>query len=215
MTAMVSLETVSSGDAWEQRRIMASLRIERAGLRLMIERGLDDITVEQIAREADISVRTFFRYFRNARDVLTGVPVRESRRMCDALLERPEGESLLDGFHAWFRDMTERERVSPRGELEAETFALWSTVVRAQPELVQSEGHVLVVLRGDLEEVVRRRMGFGPGDDAKVGVLSAALAAVIWHVYACSLVDGDSAALSARLDEAFDLLDLLHSGASV
>jgi len=211
---MAALESAPTGDAWEQRRILVSLRIERAGLQLMIDQGLEDVTVEQIAREADISVRTFFRYFRNPRDVLTGVPARESRRMCDALLARPAGESLLDGFHAWFRDMTERELTSPRGALEAETFTLWSAIVRAEPELVQSESGALMVLGADLEEVVRRRVGFGPGDDAKVGVLSAALSAVIWYVYARSLVDGDPAALSERLDEAFDLLDLLHAGVS-
>jgi AcrR family transcriptional regulator len=215
MSVMAALGTAGTGDAWEQRRILASLRIERAGLALMIEQGLDEVTVEQIAREADISVRTFFRYFRNARDILSGVPARESRRMCDALLARPAGEHLLDGFHAWFRGMTERELTSPRGALEAETFALWSAIVRAEPELVQSESHALVVLGADLEEVVRLRMGFGPGDDAKVGVLSAALSAVIWYVYARSLVDGDAADLSARLDEAFDLLDLLHGGLTV
>jgi AcrR family transcriptional regulator len=212
---MAALETAPTGDAWEQRRILVSLRIERAGLQLMIDQGLDDVTVDQIAREAEISVRTFFRYFRNPRDVLTGVPARESRRMCDALLARAAGESLLDGFHAWFHDMTEREVSSPRGALEAETFTLWSAIVRAEPDLVQSESRALMVLGADLEEVVRRRVGFGPDDDAKVGVLSAALSAVIWHVFARSLVDGDAAGLSARLDEAFDLLDLLHSRATV
>lgn len=212
---MAAVETEGPGDAWEQRRILVSLRIERAGLQLMIERGVENVTVEQIAREADISVRTFFRYFRNARDVLTGVPARESRRMCDALLARPAGESLLAGFHVWFREMTERELASPRGELEAGTFALWSAVARAEPELVQSGSRALTVLGADLEEVVRRRLGFGPDDDAKVGVLSAALSSVIWFVFARSLADGDPDALSARLDEAFDLLDLLHSGATV
>ena len=135
--------------------------------------------------------------------------------MCEALLARPEGESLLAGFHTWFRSMAERELVSPRGELEAETFELWSAVVRAEPEHVQSESRALLVLGADLEEVVRRRMGFGPDDGAKVGVLSAALSAVIWYVYARSLAEGDPAALSARLDEAFDLLDLLQSDVTV
>ena len=94
----------SSGGSWWRSRI------ELAGLQLIGERGLDDVTVEQIATEAGISVRTFFRYFRNARDILTAVPARESRRMCRALLVRPAGESLLDGFHAWFHDMDDEPR---------------------------------------------------------------------------------------------------------
>ena len=73
-------------DAWERRRIQMSLRIERAGLELLSDRGLEHVTVDQIAAAAGISTRTFFRYFRNPRDILTAVPVRESRRMCRALL---------------------------------------------------------------------------------------------------------------------------------
>jgi AcrR family transcriptional regulator len=213
MDGMAVVESAENQGAWEQRRILVSLRIERAGLQLMSAQGLD-VTVDQIAREADISVRTFFRYFRNARDVLTAVPARESRRMCDALIARPAGENLLDGFHAWFHEMAQRDLSSPIAKLEAEAMILWSAIVRGAPELIQSESRAMIVLSANLEEVVRLRMGFGAADDEKVGVLSAALAAMIWYVYARSVVDGDPADLTARLDEAFDLLDLLHAGAS-
>ena len=211
---MTASGTTGVSDAWEQRRILVSLRIERAGLYLMSTQGLD-VTVEQIAAEAGISKRTFFRYFRNARDVLTAVPARESRRMCDALLSRPEGENLLDGFHAWFHDMTERDLSTPAAALEAETVLLWGAIVGKAPELIQSESRALIVLSANLDEVVRVRLGFEPGDVEKVGVLSAALAAMIWYVYARSLLDDDPTHLTARLDEAFDVLDQLHSGASV
>jgi AcrR family transcriptional regulator len=215
MAGVAAIESTDNGGAWDQRRIQMSLRIERAGLELLGERGLDDVTVEQIARAADISVRTFFRYFRNPRDVLTAVPRRESRRMCRTLLARPAGESLLDGFHAWFRERDQGRAESPTDRLEAEAFALWSAVVRTAPALVQSESHVMAVLSADLEEVVRRRLGFGVGEDEKVGVLSAAFAAVIWYVFTRSLLDGHPADLMSRLDQAFDLLGHLHSAATV
>jgi AcrR family transcriptional regulator len=193
-----------------------SLRIERAGLALMRERGVHEVTVDQIARAAEISVRTFFRYFRNPADILTAVPLRESRRMCEALLARPAGESLLDGFHAWFNEMDrERDESSPTGALEVETLALWSDIVRKAPELIQAESRAMLVLGYHLQDVVRVRLGFGDEDDEKVGVLSAAFAAVIWYVFTRSLSDGDSRDLRAHLDEAFDLLGHLHSDATV
>src|SRR3954471_15105523 len=115
---MAVLESAEPEDVWERRRIQVSLGIERAGLELLSERGLDDVTVDQIATAAGISTRTFFRYFRNPRDVLTAVPLRESRRMCRALLARPVEESLLDGFHAWFREVDHRDLTTPTGQLE-------------------------------------------------------------------------------------------------
>jgi AcrR family transcriptional regulator len=208
---MAVLESAEPEDVWERRRIQVSLRIERAGLELLSERGLDDVTVDQIATAAGISTRTFFRYFRNPRDVLTAVPLRESRRMCRALLARPADESLLDGFHAWFREDGHRDLTTPTGSLEVETLVLWSGIVRRAPELIQSESRAMSVLSTELEAVVRRRFSFGAGEDEKVGVLSAAFAAVIWYVFTRSLSEGDGAALSTRLDQAFDLLGHLNA----
>jgi AcrR family transcriptional regulator len=203
---MTALESAESGDVWERRRIQMSLRIERAGLALLHERGLESVTVDQIANAAGISTRTFFRYFRNPRDVLTAVPLREARRMCQALLARPVDESLLDGFHAWFLEVSH-----DLDDLEAETLVLWSEIVRTAPEVIQSESRAMSVLSAELEEVVRRRFSFGPGEDEKVGVLSAAFAAVIWYVYTRSLSEGDAADLTVRLDQAFDLLGHLNT----
>ena len=215
MDAMTAVEAAETPGAWEQRRVQVALRIELAGLQLIADRGVDDVTVEQIAREADISVRTYFRYFRNVRDVLTAVPVRESRRMCRALLTRPAGESLLDGFHAWFHEMNQsRDLSTPTGVLEQQAIELWSAILREVPDVIEAESRALPTLTAELDEVVRVRLGFGPDDDEKVGVLSAAFAAVIWYIFKRSPGAGDPD-LTGRLDEAFDLLGHLHAAETV
>jgi AcrR family transcriptional regulator len=213
---MAVTETTESGGAWDRRRIQVSLRIERAALELLSEKGVDDVRVEQIARAAGISVRTFFRYFRNPRDVLTAVPLRESRRMCRALLERPAGESLLDGFHAWFREIDDGRDIStPIGALEVETLALWAAIVRSDPDRIQAESRALTALSTELEEVLRQRIGFTAGEEEKVGVLAAAFAAVIWYVFTRTVGATDPPGLRTRLDEAFELLGHLHSATTV
>ena len=203
MEGMAVVESAENPGAWEQRRVQVALRIELAGLQLIGERGLDDTTVEQIAKEAGISVRTFFRYFRNARDILTAVPERESQRMCRALWCDPPARASSTGSTAGSTRWTSAA-TSPRrpASSNARRYQRWSVIVREAPDVLASESRVLTTLTAELGGVVRARLGFGADDDEKVGVLAAAFAAVIWYVFTRSLAAGDPD-LPSRLDEAF------------
>lgn len=56
----------------ERNRIRRERRVERAALALALERGLADVTVEQICEASDISVRTYFNYFGTKEGALLG-----------------------------------------------------------------------------------------------------------------------------------------------
>ena len=47
-------------------------RLEQAALELYIERGFEQTTVAEIAEQAGLTERTFFRYFADKREVLFG-----------------------------------------------------------------------------------------------------------------------------------------------
>ena len=56
----------------ERKRAATSRAIQLAALELVAERGLDRVTVEDIARRADVSPRTLFNYFSSKEEAFTG-----------------------------------------------------------------------------------------------------------------------------------------------
>ncbi|HWH97156.1 MAG TPA: TetR family transcriptional regulator [Pseudolysinimonas sp.] len=56
----------------ERKRIATRQAIQRAALQVVRERGLPGATVDEIARIADVSPRTFFNYFPSKEDAILG-----------------------------------------------------------------------------------------------------------------------------------------------
>jgi AcrR family transcriptional regulator len=56
----------------ERKRVATRQAIQRAVLRLALDRGLEHVTVEEISRDADISPRTFFNYFVSKEAAIAG-----------------------------------------------------------------------------------------------------------------------------------------------
>jgi AcrR family transcriptional regulator len=83
----------------ERKRAATSRAIQLAALELVAERGLDRVTVEDIARRADISPRTLFNYFSSKEEAFTGV----SPELTDA----EATERFVSGNGPILNDLTE------------------------------------------------------------------------------------------------------------
>lgn len=65
-----------------------------AALRLALERGLDNVRVEDIAAAAGVSPRTYNNYFSSREEAICALRFERAQHMGDALRERPARESL-------------------------------------------------------------------------------------------------------------------------
>jgi AcrR family transcriptional regulator len=69
-----------------------------AALRLAVERGLENVTVEDIMAEAGVSLRTFGNYFSSKYEAICAIGTDHARRIGATLLARPAGEPLWDAI---------------------------------------------------------------------------------------------------------------------
>jgi AcrR family transcriptional regulator len=77
----------------ERTRRAVHAEITATAMRLFAENGFDATTVDQIAREAGISRRSFFHYFGSKEDLVLGDTVALGERVREALEARPADES--------------------------------------------------------------------------------------------------------------------------
>lgn len=82
---------------WEPN---ARARLEQAALELYIERGFEQTTVIEIARQAGLTERTFFRYFTDKREVLFAGASALQELLVSAVAGAPHTAAPLDAVAA-------------------------------------------------------------------------------------------------------------------
>ena len=74
--------------------------LSRATVRLCVERGYDNVTVEQLAAAANVSERTFRNYFSGKAEAIAALHLQRSLGIAEELRARPAGEPLWEAVCA-------------------------------------------------------------------------------------------------------------------
>lgn len=84
----------------ERKKQDTRIALSWAATRLAVQRGLDNVRVEDIAAEAGVSPRTFNNYFASKGEAIVARHVERARLIAAELRARPVGESLWDAITA-------------------------------------------------------------------------------------------------------------------
>jgi AcrR family transcriptional regulator len=84
----------------ERKKRETRVALSQATIRLCVERGWDNVTVEDVAAEANVSVRTFRNYFSNKAEAIAATHLERTLRIADELRTRPATEPLWDSIIA-------------------------------------------------------------------------------------------------------------------
>jgi AcrR family transcriptional regulator len=89
---------LDSASLRERKKAATRRALSMAAMRLAIERGLDNVLVEDIAEAADVSPRTFNNYFASKYEAICALQEDRATRISDALRARPADEPLWESL---------------------------------------------------------------------------------------------------------------------
>jgi AcrR family transcriptional regulator len=89
---------VASEGLRERKKRERRKAISDIAMGLFAERGYDAVTVAEIARAADVSEQTVFNYFPAKEDLVFDEDEAMRDRLVEAIRDRPDGATLVEGF---------------------------------------------------------------------------------------------------------------------
>ncbi|MGK5678983.1 TetR family transcriptional regulator [Actinoplanes sp. URMC 104] len=193
---MGSTATTAATGRRDRKKQQTRAALIAAALRLVDERGLDRVTVEEISEAADVSPRTFFNYFATKDDALIGA-MPDGPSMRERLLAVPAGVPLVPALlEAMLPDIAGIQA-------ERDVWLLRMRVIRDNPSLLP-----ILVARGECAEqetvaAVAARTGL-PADSMFPQLAATLVGAALRTAMMRWATDGRDLAELVR--EAFELL---------
>jgi len=156
----------------ERKKLAVRQALGSAALRLAVERGLENVTVEDITAEAGVSLRTFGNYFSSKYEAICAIGTDRARRIGAELLARPADEPLWEAIVCAMLAHYEGAAQAPDGEWMARL-----KLVLAAPAIRGEYLKVTLEMQDALAEAIATRTGTGIGQDMYPRILAGAVIA--------------------------------------
>ncbi|QFZ19419.1 acyl-CoA-like ligand-binding transcription factor [Saccharothrix syringae] len=155
----------------ERKKQATRAALAEAALRLCVAHGLDGVTVERVATEAGVSLRTFFNYFSSKEEAIVAGDVATATAFVRAFAERPAAEPVLEALRRALVEVVP-ERVDP-GKV-AQVRAL-----RGTPALLAHQVAAFSARERELAAAVAERVGLDPEADLYPALFAATVMATL------------------------------------
>lgn len=137
----------------EQKKSATRAAIRDAALRLALRDGVENVTLEQIAAEADIALRTFFNYFPSKEEAVVASAAGDFRAFVAEFRARPHEESVLQALREAALVVLDRAVADDRDHLAA------LLVIRRERSLVPHLLAAFAAQEAVLAEAIGERLG--------------------------------------------------------
>jgi AcrR family transcriptional regulator len=156
----------------ERKKAATRQALSGAALRLALERGLDNVLVEDIAAEVNVSTRTFNNYFASKYEAVCSTGLDRAQQIGDALRSRPATETLWEAITQAVLEHHDRMDVAPDKEA-VDALLLVMTSPQIQGEYLK----VAAAMQRVLAEAIADRAGIDIEHDMLPQILAGAVTA--------------------------------------
>jgi AcrR family transcriptional regulator len=136
----------------ERKKLATRRALSEAALRLAVERGLENVLVEDIAAAANVSPRTFNNYFSSKEQAIVSLVFARVEQLRDALAARAAGEPL------WTAIAKAAGAQVPVGG-EAAEWKRWARLIRDTPALEAEQLKAYATIERSLAVAIAERTG--------------------------------------------------------
>jgi len=180
-----------------------------AALELFEQKGYDATTVEDIAAAAEVSPRTFFRYFDSKLDLVMARSDTKHTLLGPLLLARPPEEGLIAAMREVLRCELDTQLEDPRVKREFQVMLTTPSLRNLAREHFYEE-------EAEMVPAIAARLGVPP-ESLVAHVVTGMVTSAIWAAINWWLAEGaDLDRLHGMMDETFALLadGVDHAGAA-
>jgi AcrR family transcriptional regulator len=189
----------------ERKKARTREAIIDAALDLFGRKGFEATTIEDIAAAADVSPRTFFRYFESKVDLVMAHNEAHGDKIGPLIAARPASEGPLEALRQVMQQMLLEQLADPSVVREFQVMMGAPTLRKLAREHFYEE-------EADLVSAFAARLGTDDAD-LTANVMASAAAAAVWAVVDRWLAEGAMIErLPPMIDDAFALLEAGFSG---
>jgi AcrR family transcriptional regulator len=146
----------------ERKKEQTRRLIAETARRLFAERGFENVTIAEIAGEADVAVQTVFNYFPTKEDLVYWRLASFEGELLAAVRDREPGQSALEAFQAF---LLAQQGLLGRTDPEAhEELVSFTKMITESPALRAREGQILAGYTDALAHLLTQETQSRPGD---------------------------------------------------
>jgi AcrR family transcriptional regulator len=162
----------------ERKKSETRAALSWAAVRLIVERGADNVLVEDIAAAAGVSARTFNNYFSSKGEAVAARHLDRCLRMARDLRDRPAGEPLWAALtHATLAQLEPGPEITAHPRPDREQWVVGIKAMMQSPSLQAEMLRAGVLAEAEIAAAVAARTGTDADRDLYPRLVAAALMA--------------------------------------